>query len=417
MKYFISDLHLGCGDSLDDFILQDTSISRHLKSPEYIKSGIKRMHMAFSSFIDYILSCSGTENTSSGSNEKPELVLLGDTFDLLQVLPEDRFNPEKIHLIARIHDVFFSSLKKFHKEGGRIVIIPGNHDHDLLHPALFKALNEHLPFLSREFNSELPLYYHSTEPEIYAEHGNQFDLMNAFQNPHNPEEWPFGSELVLRLVNPLERKYPIMDNMGIREALWYALHFLPETVSKKNRKSLGLDEAIEHPAREIRLKHLAWYMVHRMIPECRSDFFSSLWQILLDNEKVIMNNASFSDKFKGALFTFRKIGRNPFRIFQEIQTDHLHEAAKEIINGNSSIAIGNPATSPDIVILGHSHRPCRKRMSKGKYYINTGSWRMRLLPFRRFSYRIEQPLDYVKCYRNTKGKWSVRLCQWQNNFK
>ena len=80
MKFFISDLHLGCGDALEDFCLWDQGGIATEKKADCIAEGMKRMHKAFSEFIDHII------RKGKEGDAPPELIFLGDTFDLLQVL-------------------------------------------------------------------------------------------------------------------------------------------------------------------------------------------------------------------------------------------------------------------------------------------------------------------------------------------
>jgi len=403
MRIFVSDLHLGCGDSLEDFALWDTGKPCFPKQKDAVGTAMDRMHRAFERFIDYILCL------PEKGKERPELVFLGDTFDLLQVFPEERKNPAKIDLIAKVHKPFFTALYHFRKNGGIIRFVVGNHDHDLLYPSLFGALKRHLPFQEKENNLKLPLlFYHDPNAGIYAEHGNQFDSLNAFRNPGIPEEWPFGSELVLRLVNPLEQTHPMIDNLGLREALWHALSHAPLLISASQRKDLLLEEAIKAISYENRLKHLAYFLMHQILPGSDSSIFQLLWRLLVANEKIIRHHNSRKRYIKGLLYTFSRIGRNPVRIFQDLLTDQFSREAIRILEGKTNRAIGHPFPAPRFVLFGHTHRGKTKRLEKRRMYINTGSWRMRAVPYGRYSLRYEQPLDFAIGYRNKKGRWIMK---------
>jgi len=406
MKIFISDLHLGCGDQLEDFVFWEKKALPVEKSLKFLSSGINLMHEIFSDFIEEIIHKGGD------GNPPLELIFLGDTFDLLQVLPEERKNPEKIHLIARSHQSFFESLRRFHDKGGDATFILGNHDHDLLHPEIWDVLIQHVPFANQRYGGKPLLFYHDPEAGIYAEHGNQYDTLNAFKNPADPEEWPFGSELVLRLVNPLERSYPIIDNLGAQECLWYAIRHIPEVLSKTQRKDLLLTEALDTLSRENRLQHLAYFLLHQLMPTGGASVFQILWRLLQMNEELLRDSGTRKRPLKGLLYTFQCMGRNPLRIFQEFLRDRLLEAAFKMARAKGKGGIGNPKPAPKFILLGHAHRPCAKRMQQGSLYINTGSWKMRAVPYRRLSFQLQQTLDYALAFRTKQGRWHAQLFSW-----
>lgn len=410
MKFFISDLHLGCGDALDDFILRTQSSGDpdlKKKFPEEAKA----MHRAFSRFADYIVS----ESASCRSN--PELVFLGDSFDLLQALPEKRCAPEKIELIYSAHKEFFHALHHLRKNGVKITFILGNHDHDLLYPEMFSALKKALPFANEEFGGEPRLSYSFPDARLYAEHGNQFDFLNSFRDPYDPDEWPFGSELIYRFINPFEHTCPMIDNFGVREALWYALRHSPEIISAAQKKELMLYEAVLSLSKENRLKHLAWFLMHQLIPTHDSSVFKLLWRLLAANERLLRSASARRNTAKGILYTFRNIGRNPLRVFQNLLMDRLSGAAAEIMKGETESAIGAPPEETKYVLFGHTHRPLTKRPEKGKKYVNTGSWRLRAVPWKRFSFRLEQTLDFAVAYRNSRGEWKLKRKSWRDMMK
>jgi len=406
MKIFVSDLHLGCGDDLEDFAIWNEK-PPSAKNERALTEGMERMHTTFADFLSSISGRAGT------ADSPPELIFLGDTFDLLQVIPEDRKNPEKIRLIYKAHTPFFEALKDFHKRGADVSLIVGNHDHDLLQPSLWDALKQLLPFINPSVGGAPMLYYHAPEAGIYAEHGNQYDILNTFQKPSDPDEWPFGAELTLRLVNPLEHTCPVIDNMGVREALWYAITQLPEIVTASQRKDLMLATAVKGVSWGNRLKHLAYFLLHQFMPVSDSSLLKLIWRLLVENERLFRSGVAQKSRLQGILYTFRSIGRNPLRILQEFLTDRLLTAAESALRGDVKETIGRPVPAPRFVAFGHTHQPRLKKSGDGGAYVNTGSWRMRACPFRRFSFRFEQTLDYATLFCNKKGVWSLSLNRWK----
>ncbi|HPB29883.1 MAG TPA: hypothetical protein PLB62_00335, partial [Candidatus Sumerlaeota bacterium] len=237
-----------------------------------------------------------------------------------------------------------------------------------------------------------------------------------WRNPGDPGEWPFGSELVLRLVNPLEKTFPILDNLGIREALWFALRRLPEPAGPLHRRDLLLADALTGITREERLKHLAWFLLHRLCPTHQASFFHMLWRLLVQNEEDLRSGSANRRAFRGLLFTFRTLGRNPLRIFQEMLGDRQTAAAKGILGGDVSHTIGRPGPVPRHVLFGHTHRPRLVRLAGGRSYANTGSWRMRILPRGRASFRVEQSLDYVRAMPGNGGGWRLIPGCWADEW-
>lgn len=407
MKYFISDLHLGCGDALEDFIIHEKHLPEE-KALRTVRKGISGMHRKFQTFIEHII----TEN--SRNDPEFELILLGDIFDLLQVLPGSRNNPAKIRMIYKVHEDFFKSLKLLNRRGGRITFIIGNHDHDLVYPEMWAELRKFLPFINRGARKKPLLYYHSEKAGIYAEHGNQLDSLNSFEDPYDAEEWPFGSEMVRRIINPLEKMHPMVDNLHPRQALWYILRRLPAIIDSTQRDAMQLEKEITGITPDNRLKHLAWLIVHRCHMREAEAFFRPLWKLLTFMEKNLRKASSLGDGFEGILFLFNTIGRNPLRVFQELLIDRQIHAAREIVNGKYSHAIGFPEKPPQHVIFGHTHRPLLKRLGESRTFANSGSWKARVRPFGRNGFQYEQPLDYIQAGKSKTGRWHLKRKQWIN---
>lgn len=167
--YVVSDLHIGADPELDDFSSDEE----------------------FDGFIAKI------ERDRQGSNV--ELVLLGDVFDLWQIVPEhdkraeksdeielilsEAGEAEKLHRAAERHPNVFGALRRFLQgdpQLRRLIIVPGNHDHSLVEPSVQQTLRELLGVTHSLSETALhfsPSYDNPTLG-IYAEHGNQYDQEN-----------------------------------------------------------------------------------------------------------------------------------------------------------------------------------------------------------------------------------------------
>ena len=126
MKFFISDLHLGDGSKADDF--------------NYTEQFLK--------FLDF----------AKGHCE--ELIIAGDLFELWQC---------DLDKIFFHHDRVIEGLLTFAKEKSLFYII-GNHDH--------------IPFVKYiDSGINTSLEYHDEKFSLHAEHGNQYDIFNRYEDP------------------------------------------------------------------------------------------------------------------------------------------------------------------------------------------------------------------------------------------
>jgi len=205
--YILSDLHIGAEPDLDDFSSDDQ----------------------FSEFLTKI------DTDLQGS--PAVLVLLGDTFDLWQIVPsQDKQAPsaDKIDLdlspaaeCAKLlqavdrHPRVFNSLKEFLQKDPAsrgLVIVPGNHDHSLVEATVQQSLRNILGASQPPTASALSFCFSYDDPAmgLYAEHGNQYDRKNNaysdFPQFRAKEECP-GYYFVRLFWNRLEHLDPQLDNL------------------------------------------------------------------------------------------------------------------------------------------------------------------------------------------------------------
>lgn len=187
---------------------------------------------AFARFLVHL------QRRATNEGRRWRLVLLGDIFDFLQVDlrrtgqlhdPLDRSEAvtiAKLERIAQGHRPFFTALGEFAAAGNPIVVLPGNHDIELIRPATqarFAALVAEAvgkPEAAAAFTFHPWVYY---EPGlVYAEHGHQYDATNSFMTqlqpyvtPDQPDriDLPLGSYFVEYLFNRIEAIDPFADNI------------------------------------------------------------------------------------------------------------------------------------------------------------------------------------------------------------
>jgi UDP-2,3-diacylglucosamine pyrophosphatase LpxH len=400
MKIIISDLHLGCGDVLEDFRFLNRAQTRR-KDPKMVKHQITAMHQVFQRFVEGILEAARKSSTT------PELILLGDIFDLLQVEPKRFLDPVKIERIASVHKPFFHALDSFTKNGGKLVYVTGNHDHELMDPAMFHALLDHLPELNADHHYKPLSYYVDRSAGIYAEHGNQLDPLNRFRRFQDPHELPFGSQVVLKLVNPYERHYPLIDNIeGTRAQLWYALKNLPGFLSKTLLQSLPYKELpAPLPCKQI-LMHLANMMSETRGLGWDGEFQCKLNKVMQRNDQLIKKEVLRRVKNGVELLDFLQAGPHPGALIVDHAEAEFSRQALRVLDKKRGKTLGPIPTTLRFLILAHTHRIRVARIAD-RYYANTGCWRPRAIPYRTHSFRMTQTLDAIQL-EEKGGKWFLK---------
>lgn len=269
---FMSDFHLGQKDRMEEF-LADREFAELL----------------------YRLSIE-----HAAERNDVDLVLLGDVMDLWTTITDpDEVNAktvadvdlyftatkqpealkEEMRKVARVlqkHPLFFRALATFLIDDlprdRRIIYVPGNHDHSVVHAAIQQQIRDHIitecknvdwqykdegieankrKFQDNEVTARIVFmnFYLDKDLQVYAEHGNQLTYGGAFRYELPPlEAWPdkqsgekkdrvecidgqFGMECPgyyeLKLVwNRLERKAPELDNVfmgALSPAMWPGL--------------------------------------------------------------------------------------------------------------------------------------------------------------------------------------------------
>jgi UDP-2,3-diacylglucosamine pyrophosphatase LpxH len=231
----ISDLHVGSG-RLDDC---DSELEE-----------------CFVSFIDLL--------HRDGSSVK--LVINGDFLDFAQAEPwQDRDfeasselqvelcftqdqSVEKLKSILQAHQKIFKALARFLcSEGNSLVILPGNHDADFFWPEVRSLFSSEVcgphPAMRKRLRFHLEQSYRPRlSPQVWIEHGHQYDPVNAFRvkeldpvdgsyrdpRPCWSESSPpifvdrrgqqrlyecIGTRFMIRYMNKLDNIYPFVDNV------------------------------------------------------------------------------------------------------------------------------------------------------------------------------------------------------------
>lgn len=141
-----------------------------------------------------------------------ELVLAGDTFEFLQVLPaamDSRFWSEEIatlrvSAIIHAHADFVEAVGQFLKHPHhRLTVLIGNHDFELHYRAVQAQLRRAVAAAADQLR--IGTSYHA--PGLVVVHGNQYEPWDSFIHfggITEPFEEVRGTRLVRRLLNPLK---------------------------------------------------------------------------------------------------------------------------------------------------------------------------------------------------------------------
>lgn len=400
----ISDLHMGSGP-VDDF---EPQIEKH--------------------FIEFL-------NESSNTGDGTELVINGDFLDFIQAPPytgrqlrsqskegiplcftEDQ-SLKKLEAIYHAHRASFSAISAFiaRRVENRLVILPGNHDADFYWPNVQLRFRDLICGDNEAAKQRLVfwlerVYRPPTFPNIWIEHGHQYDPINNFVIDNKPcwgaDNVPIradrkgvkrlyeciGTRFTIQFINELDLKYPYVDNikpfsrflqlfgasalipgfgpLKAAVAVTSMTAFLAKTITTRPKDVLGFSDGKSASAADVVL--LAF---ERAPASCQKAFISAVRERgfpLKSSLKIVLRNQTralpFIDFLADNFDVLETIDYEPPNgvlklagAFRVNESEELRAAALKIVNDATNKA--------DIVIMGHTHEPVAETA-----YINTGSW-------------------------------------------
>jgi len=404
-KVIVSDLHMGAGDwdprfrGLEDFYAADV---------------LQR-------FLD-----------DQGAAGPTDLIINGDFLEVWQVLGALDLLPSRDHpvqppgapmlasdqeaavialqAIVSAHHQELSAIGRFLNGGDhRVVIVPGNHDADLLWPkvqlALAQAIRPSDP--ARLLFVPGAIYRHGG---VHVEHGHRFDSANRTMNDRPPfaldtqgtcrilASW--GEVFVARFFNRTEQRFPFVDNLHPESAtLLWALEEEPERLAVAQSAGLFLELLLSQQSRALNLAFLKGQLLNMLgLPAGRDDSLGALpgevglqlldrfssedrvlegiWRVLSDPAL-----AHVAESLIDAVRALPDVGAARAALNRITPSDI--EALRTVLLGDpqttaaTRILDENPALSA--VVLGHTHVPgglVEDIRSGGRtgHYANSGSW-------------------------------------------
>ena len=205
-------------------------------------------------------------------------------------LPTPEKSAAKMASIYRGHPLFFRALAWFVGQGHRVVFVQGNHDLEIFwpevqaqvrefvtweYPAAFQDGEEHppLPNLEKQIDFR-PGWFHYRQGAFYAEHGCQYDPLNACPNPIRPlmpgEKRLLNPDVgclgVICLHNYLESAYPEWENRGDHTRV------LVDLIRRYPFKTLGI--LIRHAPDFFRMSQRLWQAGKEKVQEPTKEDFA-----------------------------------------------------------------------------------------------------------------------------------------------
>jgi UDP-2,3-diacylglucosamine pyrophosphatase LpxH len=176
--------------------------------------------------------------TIDEATEPVDLVLNGDTFELLQsptvactpAVPEAGCSESavlaRLDRVLTAHQEEVRALSAFARSGSnRLVILPGDHDAALLLPAVRRRIVGAMGIHPGRVDAPASGSWTSADGRVHVEHGHQM----AF-SPHRFDPWPspfrkrdgrleltrpWGERAIQELFDLYEERYPVVDNVAV----------------------------------------------------------------------------------------------------------------------------------------------------------------------------------------------------------
>jgi UDP-2,3-diacylglucosamine pyrophosphatase LpxH len=314
----------------------------------------------------------------AGGHEKLELVVLGDFIDIIRSTRwKGKMQPWadkkiiKVTVDAIVQDVLeknkpvFDELKSYKKElGTTLTYVMGNHDR-LINSEGYDDIRKKIQVaLGHDPTGEkFPWTYPAGDLPIYAAHGNDYDVYNMTINIENPEGDalnPLGDAIVTLLINLYPQKvYDLQNDKNIFEKLQEIDNLRPSSIAP--------------------------FWIHYVSNE-RKDLKNILqeqWESLLEVFSGKPFVSKWAEKHWDDYFKLKK----GLDCLTSTSMAKLYEKFSGFFNQEdlyAKQAMARISRTCDYVLFGHTHESYAQlldvRNGKEKYYINTGTWRKRIVP-------------------------------------
>jgi UDP-2,3-diacylglucosamine pyrophosphatase LpxH len=329
---FVSDLHMGKGDKLDDFAY-DKEFAGLLKtqSKKHMTDNVNLVILG--DMID-IWSLFDEKDPKSKTADKIKLDF--PVKDRNEAVVVNKIN-DYITEVFEKHNQVATAIQDFLNEGlgnRKLVYVIGNHDHAVVNDEIKEHVKQQI--LGENYDKlkdklEIRSNYDNKELGIYGEHGNQYHKECSYDNFDDFKDESTGYYFVQLLWNPLKYNCPKLEG------------------------KVGVDTGLKILENE---GSLAFKCMNRLfraegIPENRKIISSR-------DDKVTQIN-----KLKKFIIDYKKANEHDELIAEDMFKDQGPNLRKGKLDSDKY----------KFVVLGHTHRVKDENLSNGAKFYNTGSWR------------------------------------------
>jgi UDP-2,3-diacylglucosamine pyrophosphatase LpxH len=373
------------------------------------------------------------------------LVINGDFLDFVQAPPyagsalssmtdegvalcfTEQQSRAKLSAIYEAHQSTFLAIRRFLSAmpGHLLVILPGNHDADFFWPGVQMDFVRLISMDSAETGNRIVFHlngeYRPPEcPEVWIEHGQQYDPINSFflgSQPCWSEQIPpicydgvadrlyacLGTRFLIECLNDLDAEYPFVDNVKpfsrflklflvstgsshfgpLKAAIagWKVSQYLSKLLVTHPADLLGIRSIEEKGRIDLisRLKTLArnndvtYPPLNEAYPSDRDLSLlldnpaehNNILTWLQNNLELIKDTPCSPDNDLLSLDSSDTSYLSLVKGFSLDETSLLMNAARKILECSNHL----PAT---LVVMGHTHEPVER--ADNLNYLNTGSW-------------------------------------------
>ncbi len=127
------------------------------------------------------------EDLAGTAGPASRLVLLGDVFEMLESSGRGEAGAlARLDAIVASNEAVFSALRRCIEQGVVVEVVAGNHDMDLVRPAVERRLRGHLGVGPTDDRLRIWPWLYVVPGVLYAEHGNQHHDLNRFPRILDP---------------------------------------------------------------------------------------------------------------------------------------------------------------------------------------------------------------------------------------
>lgn len=375
--------------SADLIILSDL----HLAGGPSLASGKTNTHelfvsdQAFAHFGETLIA------RRSPENQPGRLLFLGDFLDFLHAhadppgkkytLDIDSSEAAALHALERIfsgHPVFFEALNRLAAAGFQIDLVPGNHDIDLMRPAVQSRFTDLLSAAGGQANIASNVHFFPwiyTIPGIlYAEHGNQYHEINSFPTLLMPYHHRHPENLELPLGSYFDKLiYHLVERVGGGDkTISSPIRYLAGKFFRRPSKLvLALPEILQFIGVAFRIA------AYRSSPNCaskRRTYQAETLPRVAGSLGLSPETVRSLDRLTAApnlRMAFRLLRKNRSPAGQADHGSYLFQAAQSIHQVLRSEGVSVP-----YYVFGHSHDTARLPIPSSDgpsaWYLNTGTW-------------------------------------------